>query len=83
MASAPNAEKTGMLKVIEYDTTITTQLQIREMLANNIAVLLVGWEPELQPELDVMDISYYRNPLDQTVSWQGWFRTASQCLLDD
>jgi len=71
MASAPNAESVGMLRVIEYDVDLKTQNEIRDTLAQNIPVLLVGWVPEVPVGFRLDDINVYRSPIEQTVSWQG------------
>lgn len=71
MASAPSAKDVGMLKVIQYSHDVSTESQVREALSHSVAVLLVGWNPELTPNFNVSDIERYRPPIQQRVSWQG------------
>ncbi|KAF8432349.1 hypothetical protein L210DRAFT_3507531 [Boletus edulis BED1] len=76
MAKGPLAKD---VKVEKYPLTVSmaykndrdTRERLRNFLAHGVAVLAHGWSPETALDgLTVADISSYRPPINQTISWQ-------------
>lgn len=81
MAQAPHANnvirecsaKLPLMVQVEYQKgkLKDTVSEIRYALSEGIAVLVNGWEPEDAMEFCLKDISYYKFPIEQEVTWQG------------
>lgn len=60
-----------LVAIVEYKNDAATIAIVREHLAHGTAVLATEWHPQRHVEFSIDEVSLYRPPINQPISWQG------------